>query len=249
MPNTRQHAVSPSLAVVLGGLAAGVIDITYACIFWAIKAGVRPSRIFQSVAAGLLGRQAAVAGGAPTAALGLALHFFIALTVAFVYYTAARYAEALWRRPWAFGSLYGVAVFGVMHYIVVPLSAAGGAGVRPLRPAVGRPVARRARVRDRRAGGPGRSRRAPGPCRRAAGRRVADGCARLNRRSRTCAGRAPTCRAAAPPSRRPLGESGRRRADPRPSPRASAAPARSSASRSTSPAPAARTGCAAPADP
>ena len=131
MPTSRLHAVSPSLAVVLGGLAAGVIDITYACTFWAIKSGVRPSRIFQSVAAGLLGRQAAVAGGAPTAALGLALHFFIALTVAVVYYTAARYAEALWRRPWAFGSLYGVAVFGVMHYIVVPLSAAGGTGVPP----------------------------------------------------------------------------------------------------------------------
>jgi uncharacterized membrane protein YagU involved in acid resistance len=70
-----------------------------------------------------------VAGGAATAALGLALHFFIALTVAVVYCTAARYAEALWRRPWTFGSLYGVAVFGVMHYVVVPLSAAGGGGV------------------------------------------------------------------------------------------------------------------------
>jgi uncharacterized membrane protein YagU involved in acid resistance len=126
-----QRALSPSLAVVAGGLAAGVIDITYACTFWAIKAGVRPTRIFQSVAAGLLGRQAAVAGGASTAALGLALHFFIALTVAVVYYTGARYAEALWRRPWTFGSLYGVAVFGVMHYIVVPLSAAGTGGVAP----------------------------------------------------------------------------------------------------------------------
>ena len=112
--------------VVLGGVAAGVIDIAYACIFWAIKSGVRPSRIFQSVAAGLLGRQAAVAGGASTAALGLALHFFIALSVAVVFYVAARYAEGLWRRPWTFGSLYGVAVYGVMHYIVVPLSAAGG---------------------------------------------------------------------------------------------------------------------------
>jgi hypothetical protein len=131
MPPTRSHAVSPLVAVVLGGLAAGAIDIAYACIFWAIKSGVRPGRIFQSVAAGLLGRPAAVAGGAPTAALGLALHFFIALTVAVVYYTGARYAEALWRRPWTFGSLYGVAVFGVMHYIVVPLSAAGGGGVAP----------------------------------------------------------------------------------------------------------------------
>jgi hypothetical protein len=131
MPNARQRAVPPPLAVALGGFAAGVIDMAFACTFWAIKAGVRPSRIFQSVAAGLLGRPAAVAGGAPTAALGLALHFFIALTVAVVYYTAARYAEALWRRPWTFGSLYGVAVFGVMHYIVVPMSAAGGGRVAP----------------------------------------------------------------------------------------------------------------------
>jgi hypothetical protein len=131
MPSTRPRAVSPAIAVVVGGLAAGVIDIAYACLFWSIKAGVRPSRIFQSVAAGLLGRPAAIAGGASTAALGLALHFFIALTVAVVYFTAARYADALWRRPWTFGSLYGVAVFGVMHYIVVPLSAAGGGGLAP----------------------------------------------------------------------------------------------------------------------
>lgn len=124
-----QRPLSPALAVVVGGVAAGVIDMAFACTFWAIKAGVHPSRIFQSVAAGLLGRQAAATGGASTAALGLALHFFIALTVAVVYYWAARYAEPLWRRPWAFGSLYGVAVFGVMHYIVVPLSAAGTGGV------------------------------------------------------------------------------------------------------------------------
>jgi hypothetical protein len=131
MPAPARFTLSPSVAVIAGGLAAGVIDIAFACTFWAIKAGVRPARIFQSVAAGLIGRPAAVAGGVQTAALGLALHFFIALTVAFVYYTAARYAEALWRRPWAFGSLYGVAVFGVMHYIVVPLSAAGGAIIAP----------------------------------------------------------------------------------------------------------------------
>lgn len=131
MPSTRPRPVSPVLAVVAGGLVAGVIDISYACLFWGLKAGVRPSRIFQSVAAGLLGRPAAVAGGAATAALGLALHFGIALTVAAVYYAAARYAPALWRRSWTYGSLYGVAVFGVMHYIVVPLSAAGGNGVPP----------------------------------------------------------------------------------------------------------------------
>ena len=131
MPPPSPRTLAPSLVVVAGGLAAGLIDIAFACAFWAITAGVRPGRIFQSVAAGLLGRQAAAAGGTATAVLGLALHFVIALTVAVVYFWAARYAEALWRRPWTFGSLYGVAVFGVMHYIVVPLSAAGGGVIAP----------------------------------------------------------------------------------------------------------------------
>jgi hypothetical protein len=34
--------------VLAGGLVAGALDITYACVFWAIKAGVPAQRIFQS---------------------------------------------------------------------------------------------------------------------------------------------------------------------------------------------------------
>jgi hypothetical protein len=114
------------LWVAAGGLAAGAIDIAYAAGFWYLRAGVPPTRIFQSVAAGLVGREAAVAGGAATAALGLALHFGIALVVGVVYFAAARHAAVLGRRPWLFGALYGVGVYGVMHYVVVPLSRAGG---------------------------------------------------------------------------------------------------------------------------
>jgi hypothetical protein len=114
--------------IALGGLAAGAIDIAFAAGFWYLRAGVPPTRIFQSVAAGLLGRDAAVAGGWSTAALGLVLHFFIAAVVGVVYFAAARYAAALRQRPWIFGALYGVGVYGVMQYVVVPLSRAGGAG-------------------------------------------------------------------------------------------------------------------------
>jgi hypothetical protein len=113
-----------------GGAVAGVLDITYACAFWAIKAGLAPRRIFQSVAAGLLGRDAAVAGGNATAALGLTLHFFIALTMAAVYFVVARRWPLLWRRAWRMGALYGLWLYIAMNYIVVPLSAAGGGGGR-----------------------------------------------------------------------------------------------------------------------
>jgi hypothetical protein len=109
--------------VLLGGLVAGAFDITYACTFWYLKRGVMPRRIMQSVASGLLG-DASPAGGWPTALLGLALHFCIASSMAVTYYVFARKWSELWEKPWTYGPLYGVLLYGIMNYIVVPLSAA-----------------------------------------------------------------------------------------------------------------------------
>ena len=111
--------------VVLGGLVAGAFDITYACVFWAIRADVAPRRIFQSVGSGLLGK-ASFDGGWPTALLGLGLHFFIALSMSATYYLVSRRWAALWRRPVPYGMAYGVLLYGIMNYVVVPLSRATG---------------------------------------------------------------------------------------------------------------------------
>jgi len=113
----------PSAYVLLGGLVAGSFDITYACTFWYLKRGVPPSRVFQSVAAGLLG-DASFTGGWRTAALGLALHYFIATSMAVTYYLFARRWSDLWEKPFVYGPMYGVLLYGIMNYIVVPLSAA-----------------------------------------------------------------------------------------------------------------------------
>ena len=121
----------PLLYLLAGGLVAGTLDIAYACIFWALKAGVPAQRIFQSVAAGLLGK-ASFEGGAGTAALGLGLHYFIAVTMAVVYYLVARRWPLLWQRPWLCGAGYGVLLYLVMNYVVVPLSAAGPGSKDPL---------------------------------------------------------------------------------------------------------------------
>lgn len=107
-----------------GGLLAGALDILYACLFWAVKADLPPSRIFQSVAGGLLGK-ATFQGGTRTAALGLFLHFLIASTMAATYYLAARRWPVLARRPVSFGIAYGLLLYVVMNHVVVPLSAAG----------------------------------------------------------------------------------------------------------------------------
>jgi len=114
-----------------GGLVAGTFDITYACVFWALKAGVVPERIFQSVAAGLLGG-ASFSGGFKTAALGLFLHYFIATTMSFVYYFASRWWTALYRQPWFYGPVYGLVLYGVMNYVVLPLSRALPGSMNPL---------------------------------------------------------------------------------------------------------------------
>jgi hypothetical protein len=113
----------PLLLVLAGGFVAGALDITYAWLFWRLRSGVPAMRIFQSVAAGLLGR-ASFEGGARTAALGLALHFFIAVSMAFAYYLVARHWPLLWRRPVLCGAAYGLLLYGIMNYLVVPLSAA-----------------------------------------------------------------------------------------------------------------------------
>jgi len=124
-PAARLH---PAVYVLAGGLVAGTLDITYAWAFWALKAGVPAQRIFQSVAAGLLGR-ASFEGGAPAAALGLALHYFIATSMSATYYLVAKRIALLRRWPFRCGAAYGLLLYGIMNYIVVPLSrAAGGSG-------------------------------------------------------------------------------------------------------------------------
>lgn len=121
----------PLVFVLAGGLVAGTLDIAYACIFWALKAGVPASRIFQSVAAGLLGK-ASLQGGAATAVLGLALHYFIALSMALTYYLVAGRLLVLRHRAGPCGVAYGLLLYGIMNYVVVPLSAAGPGSRDPL---------------------------------------------------------------------------------------------------------------------
>lgn len=122
---------SPLVFVVLGGVVAGTMDIVYAMTFWAVKANVAPTRVLQSVAAGLLGR-ASFQGGGKTAALGLFLHFFIALSISATYYALARAWPLLHQKPWICGAVYGLGVYLTMNYVIIPLSAATPGSKDPL---------------------------------------------------------------------------------------------------------------------
>jgi hypothetical protein len=105
-------------AILWGGLAAGVGDSVLALLLYRVSLVV----IYQSIAAGVLGRDA-YRGGLAAAALGLVLHFFIATTAAAVYVGASRRLSLLARRPVPCGLAFGVAVYFFMKYLVLPLSA------------------------------------------------------------------------------------------------------------------------------
>ncbi len=120
-----QGEISGVRAVLLGGLTVGILDILDAIVFFGLYLDAAPIRIFHSVAAGLIGRDAARAGGVPTAVLGGFLHLMNATIIMTIYYLVSRRWSLLTRRAVACGLAYGVVCYFVMSFVVIPLSAAG----------------------------------------------------------------------------------------------------------------------------
>ena len=104
-----------------GGLIAGTLDICAACLTAWLRAGVTPIGVLQFVASGALG-PAAFQGGMKSALIGLVLHYLIATIWTVVFYLASRKWLFLIERPVQFGLLYGIAVYLIMTFVVVPLS-------------------------------------------------------------------------------------------------------------------------------
>jgi hypothetical protein len=105
-------------AILLGGLIAGTLDIGAAALINLLS----PLVILHFIAGGLLGK-AALAGGAPVELLGLVLQWVMSLLIAAVYVVACGWLPILRRRWVGCGLAYGVIIFFVMNYVVVPLSA------------------------------------------------------------------------------------------------------------------------------
>jgi len=109
-------------AILVGGLTVGVLDALDALVFFGLR-GAKLSRIFQTIAGGLIGAQTAYQGGAWTVALGVLCHFTVATCIVATYVMASRLWPALARRPFLFGPIFGVAAYLVMTFVIVPLSA------------------------------------------------------------------------------------------------------------------------------
>jgi hypothetical protein len=111
---------SPGMAILVGGLIAGTLDITYAITYSAWR-GTPPQKLLQFVASGLLG-QSSYDGGTGTAALGLLLHYLMMLVIAAIFYGISRQLTFLARRPIVWGPVYGFLVYWVMNLVVMQLS-------------------------------------------------------------------------------------------------------------------------------
>lgn len=113
MDTTAAPQSNPFLAVLTGGLICGVLDITAALVVYGYF-GLRPIRLLQGIAAGILG-PGSYNGGFSTAALGLLSHFFIAFSACTVFYLASRWLPVLLQHAILSGALYGIAVYFFMN--------------------------------------------------------------------------------------------------------------------------------------
>jgi len=133
MPPTTRPATARSggtfRTILLAWVVAGTLDVGTAVTYYPLTANVTATQILQGIASGLLGARA-FQGGTATAALGLGLHYVIALTWTVFFYVLASNLRTLNRRPLIVGPLYGIFVWLVMNLIVLPLS---NVAHRPLR--------------------------------------------------------------------------------------------------------------------
>jgi hypothetical protein len=105
-------------AIVAAGLVVGVLDISSALVIW-LQRGVALQRGLQGIAAGLVGAKS-YEGGIVTAGFGLAVHFFVAFVVVSIFYLASRKIPFLTKQPFVSGVFYGIGVYIVMYWFVLP---------------------------------------------------------------------------------------------------------------------------------
>jgi hypothetical protein len=122
--------------VLLAGATVAFLDGLFAVVLYVfIVQSTTAGRIFQGIAAGLIGRSAALNGGAQTVALGLALHCTVAFGWTTIYYVLLngfdwlRDAVETTRGKLIVGALFGATIWLGMNYVVVPLA---GLKVAPL---------------------------------------------------------------------------------------------------------------------
>ena len=102
------------------GLVAGTLDISENIIFNAFR-HITAYQIFQYIASGLIDGKSFSMGGA-SVALGVAIHYTIAMTWTVIFYLLSRRVLVLTRQATICGIVYGGVVYVVMNFVVLPMT-------------------------------------------------------------------------------------------------------------------------------
>lgn len=106
--------------VVWIGLVAGTLDISENLIFNAFR-HVTPKMVFHYIASGLIDGRSFSLGGA-SVALGVVIHYAIAMTWTVIFYLLSRKLIVLTRHAAISGIIYGGIVYIIMNFLVLPLT-------------------------------------------------------------------------------------------------------------------------------
>jgi uncharacterized membrane protein YagU involved in acid resistance len=117
------RAPSPLATILTAGCVAAALDLLFAFVFYGIRNGIPPQRILQTIGSGLFGTDSFQMGW-QSAAVGFVCHFTILIVAAALYFYAAGRMRWMNRQALICGLAFGVAVYVVMNFVVVPLSAA-----------------------------------------------------------------------------------------------------------------------------
>jgi len=120
-PRTDTRQAHEFWTVAWIGLIAGTLDISENIIFNHFR-GVTMKMIFQYIASGLLGMKA-FGMGSESVALGVAIHYAIAMTWTVIFYFVSRKLIFLTRHAAISGLVYGGVVYIIMNFVVLPLTA------------------------------------------------------------------------------------------------------------------------------
>lgn len=110
-------------AIAVATTTVAILDACEDMIYCKLYLRVTPRELFVYIASALLGPTTAISFGWSAVLLGVALHVSVSFCVVVAYFLLSRKLSVLRSQPAAMGAVFGIAVYWVMHYLVVPLTA------------------------------------------------------------------------------------------------------------------------------
>lgn len=111
------------VAIAIATMTVATLDASEDLLYCRFILHVTPRELFQYIASALLGPAKAVSLGWPSVSLGVILHIGVSFLVVLAYFLLSMKFEVFRTRPFVVGSVFGIAVYCVMHYLVLPLTA------------------------------------------------------------------------------------------------------------------------------